>query len=241
MSLGRGNVLDVGRIGVTREEFPALPDAAMTDREAGRLDPRGWFAHSERPFELEIGPGKGAVLVNQCPAAPDVNYLGIEWEGEIYAYAADRLRRRGVDNCRMLHADASQFLRWRCPAGICRVIHLYFSDPWPKTKHHKNRVVQDRFLADVHRVLAPGGELRVITDHDELWAWDEQHFARWTVPLTAELAGLGPTLTAGAAAFTRTDFVPPSWVGEGEVVGTNYERKFTNREKRPHSCVLVKA
>ncbi len=241
MSLGRGNVLDVGRIGVTREEFPPLPDAALSDREAGRLDPRGWFTHPQRPFELEIGPGKGAFLVNQCPAAPDVNYLGIEWEGEIYAYAADRLRRRGVENCRMLHADASQFLRWRCPAGICRVIHLYFSDPWPKTKHHKNRVVQDRFLADVHRVLAPRGELRVVTDHDELWAWDEQHFTRWTAPLTAELAALSPTLTAGTPAFTRADFVPPSWVGEGEVVGTNYERKFTNREKRPHSCVLVKA
>jgi len=240
MSLGRGNVLDVGRVGVTREELPPLPDAALTDREAGRLDPRRWFAHPDRPLELEIGPGKGAFLVNQCPAAPEVNYLGIEWEGEIYAYAADRLRRRGVDNCRMLHGDANEFLRWRCPASTFRVVHLYFSDPWPKTKHHKNRVVQDRFLAEMHRVLGAGGELRVVTDHDELWAWDELHFARWTAALTNELAALGPTLRAGTPAFERREFVPPEWAGEGEVVGTNYERKFTSSEKRPHACVLVR-
>ncbi|MDX2118553.1 MAG: tRNA (guanosine(46)-N7)-methyltransferase TrmB [Planctomycetota bacterium] len=244
MSLGRGNVLDVGRIGVTREELPPLPDAALTDREAGRLDPRWWFAHPDRPFEIEIGPGKGAFLVNQCPAAPGVNYLGIEWEGEIYAYAADRLRRRGVDNCRMLHGDANEFLRWRCPAAIARVVHLYFSDPWPKTKHHKNRVVQDRFLAEIHRVLTPGGELRVVTDHDELWDWDEQHFARWTMPLPPDVltmvAAISPGITAATPPYRRQEFVPPDWVGEGEVVGTNYERKFTNRDKRPHACVLVK-
>jgi tRNA (guanine-N7-)-methyltransferase len=142
----------------------------------------------------------------------------------------------------MLHADASEFLRWRCDGGVAQVIHLYFSDPWPKKKHHKNRVVQDRSLAEAWRVLVPGGELRVVTDHDELWAWDLAHFARWTdagawrqtpEPIRALVA----TTTAP---FELLPFTPPPWVGEGQTVGTNYERKMCV-DKPPHAAVLRKA
>lgn len=206
----------------------------MTNPTAGRLDPRQWFADSARPLEIEIGSGKGTFLLAQSKAEPGVNYLGIEWAGEFFAYAADRLRRAGVGNVRMLHADATEFLRWRCPDAVVRAIHLYFSDPWPKTKHHKNRVVQDRFLVDAWRVLAPAGELRIVTDHDELWAWDLEHFNRWT--------GTGPTPGhAGAPpAFDMLPFEPPAAAGEQELVGSNFERKFRLEGRSFHSCVLRK-
>lgn len=230
---------DVGAIGVTALECPPLPDAILTDPRAGRLDPRSWFAHPERPFEIEIGPGKGAFIVNQCAANPETNYLAIEWEGEIWAYCADRLRRRQATNVRLLLGNAVDFLKWRVPDGIVRVIHLYFSDPWPKYKHHKNRVIQDAFLAQVFRVLVPGGELRVVTDHDELWEWNCEHFERWThssgkgVPQSVTSVSNGP-------AFLRSPFISPAWVVTGEVLGTNFERKFQKEDRPAHSCVLRK-
>lgn len=213
-----------GVVGVTRDELPVLPDEALTNPEAGRADPRRWFRDPSRPFDIEIGPGRGSFLVQQAQAEPGVNFLGIEWEPEIYYYAADRVRRRGLTNVRLLRADATEFLRWRCPDGVVRAVHLYFSDPWPKRKHHKNRVVQDRFLSEVHRVLAVGGELRVATDHDELWAWDLEHFARVTAP--------------GNARFAMREFQAPQWAEEGELLGTNYERKMCVGEKKPHACTL---
>ncbi len=228
---------DVGTIGVTRLECPLLPDAVLTDPLAGRLDPRTWFADPTRPFEIEIGPGKGAFIVNQCAAEPETNFLAIEWEGEIYAYCADRLRRRQAGNVRVLHGNAVDFLKWRVPDNIVRVVHLYFSDPWPKYKHHKNRVIQDAFLAQVFRVLVPGGELRVVTDHDELWEWDCEHFGRWTaaagkgVPEWISQVSNGPP-------FIRGPFVSPKWVVTGEVLGTNFERKFQRDDRPAHSCVL---
>jgi tRNA (guanine-N7-)-methyltransferase len=202
-----------------------------------------------------------------------VNFLGIEWAREFYLYAADRVRRAGLKNVRMLRADATEFLRWRCPGGIVSVIHLYFSDPWPKKKHHKNRVVQDRFLAEVWRVLkserarergnegglgiadlglqmgatpalnprsasadTPSwGELRVVTDHEELWEWDMEHFRRWT-SMDVPAAGWKGT---GQPPFELVPFTPPAWVGEGQLVGTNYERKMcVGRE--PFAGVLRK-
>ncbi len=257
--LGHGRDLDdaPGVIGVTDAELPALPDEAMADPLAGRLDPRRWFADPGRRFEIEIGCGKGTFILETAKANPATNFLGIEWAREFYLYAADRVRRAHLANVRMLRTDAAEFLRWRCQGGIASVIHLYFSDPWPKRKHHKNRVVQHRFLAEAWRVLAPGGELRVVTDHDELWAWDEAHVAIWTDPAAwaawregrwkagpehqpVPPVAILPTAAPGLAPFKAEAFVPPPWVGEGELVGTNYERKFRKDDRPPHSVVLRK-
>lgn len=223
--LGRGRQLDPGAVGVSERELPPMPGDAGADSALARVDPRSWFRHPERRFEIEIGSGKGTFLLQQAEVSPETNYLGIEWAGEFYAYAADRVRRRGLTNVRLLRADATEFLRWRVPDAVASVVHLYFSDPWPKARHHKRRVVQDRFLGDVHRVLLPDGELRIVTDHDDYWAWMEDRFARWAPP-------------GAVGAFERLPFERPPSAGEGEVVGTNFERKYA-REGRPfHSVIL---
>lgn len=252
--LGRGRDLDpaLGRVGVAPHELPPLPDAVLTDPEAGRLDPRLWFDEPGRPFELEIGTGKGGFILAHAQASPGVNVLGIEREGSIWAYAADRVRRRGLANVRMLHADAVDFLRWRCPGSCSRVLHLYYSDPWPKNKHHKNRVVQHRFLAEAWRVLESGGELRVATDHHELWAWcrarfdvwtDSNAYRRWYDAGREDLERAVPASACPAPEdrppFALEAFTPPDWVEDGELLGTNYERKF-RREAGHHACVLRK-
>ena len=226
--LSRGRELDTapGVVALSEQELGPLPDSVISDPLAGRIDPRTFFSRPERPFEIEIGSGKGTFLLNHAAEHPDVNFLGIEWAREFFEYAADRIRRRGLVNVRMLRADATEFIRWRVPDGIVRAIHLYYSDPWPKTRHHKNRVVQDAFLAEAHRVLAPGGELRVVTDHEELWDWCQAHFARVTGP-------------AGGS-FELREFAPPTWVEGDELVGTNYERKTRAEGRPPRAAVLRK-
>jgi tRNA (guanine-N7-)-methyltransferase len=223
---------------VAPDELPALPDAAMTDPQAGRIDPRNWYPHRAdhpgRRFEIEIGSGKGTFLVQQAAISPETDYLGIEWAGEFCTYAADRVRRASLRNVRMMRTDATEFIRWRVPDGIVDVVHLYFSDPWPKTKHHKKRVVQDRFLAETWRVLAPRGELRVVTDHDGLWVWDREHFDRWCG------AGPCPHHAGHVPAFAEEAFAAPPSAREGELVGTNFERKFREEGRSFHATVLRK-
>jgi tRNA (guanine-N7-)-methyltransferase len=236
--LGRGRPLNVapGLVGIDASEIPSLPDDILSHPQSGWIDLRALFQAPGQPLELEIGCGKGAFLLQHGEARPDINLLGIEWAGEFYAYAADRVRRRGLGNVRLLHTDAVEFLHWRVPDGELDTIHLYFSDPWPKARHHKNRVVQDRFLADVWRKLKPGGELRIVTDHDDYWAWMEERFARWTAPARApELADWITT-----PAFARRPFEPLPNAAPGELVGTNFERKY-QREGRPfHGVILVR-
>lgn len=243
--LGRGRQLEPGEVGLTLADLPPMPDVPAEELArvgpgesppaALLLDPRGLFPDPARPFELEIGSGKGTFILEESAARPDTNFLGVEWAREFYLYAADRCRRRALANVRLLNADATELIRWRTPSSIVRVLHLYFSDPWPKSRHHKRRVVQDRFLADAWRILEPGGELRIVTDHEDYWTWMEEHFARWCAP------------GAGESTFgLRYDRVPfgaehrPTGAGEGELVGSNFERKYT-REGRPfHATVLRK-
>ena len=185
IGLGHGRPLDPapGVVLVDGAELPPMPDSVLEDPGSARVDPRAWFTHPDRPFEIEIGPGKGAFLIQQGALEPGTNSLGVEWAREFARYAADRVRRRREHdgthgNIRILHTDATQWLRWRVPDSIARVVHLYFSDPWPKSRHHKKRVVQHATLLDIWRVLGDGGELRVVTDHDGLWAWGRRRSGR---------------------------------------------------------------
>ena len=211
--LSRGREQDFDGFGLLRDDLPPISD--------GHWDPRILFGHPDRPFELEIGSGKGTFLVQQSELQKETNFLGIEWAGEFFRFAADRIRRRSLANVRMLHDDASEVVRHRLPDGCCRVVHLYFSDPWPKTRHHKRRVIQDATMEAFHRVIEPGGELRLVTDHDDLWAWYETHALRHS------------------DRYEREIFERPESAGEGEVVGTNFERKF-RREGRPFHAMTLR-
>ena len=256
LGLGHGRPLDPapGVVLVDGAELPPMPDSVLEDPGSARVDPRAWFTHPGRPFEIEIGPGKGAFLIQQGALEAGTNYLGVEWAREFARYAADRVRRRHEhdgthENIRVLHTDATQWLRWRVPHSIARVVHLYFSDPWPKSRHHKKRVIQHATLLDIWRVLTVGGELRVVTDHDDLWAWDEAHFAHWTGADTPRGAPAIPDpeprvaeflASRGAPAFEHGAFDKPGSAGSGELVGTNFERKFREQGRSFHACVLRK-
>ncbi|MCC6661784.1 MAG: tRNA (guanosine(46)-N7)-methyltransferase TrmB [Phycisphaerales bacterium] len=227
MSFGlrRGRTLDPGA--VAAPPFPPLPEHGLPG--SARLDPRAWFPEPGSPLEIEVGSGKGTFLLARAAARPGVNLLGFEWAREFCDYAADRCRRAGLTNVRLVNGDATEFLHWRCPDAAASVVHLYFPDPWPKKRHHKRRSVTPRFLADVHRVLVPGGELRVVTDHDGYWSWMEERFAQ---------------VTGDAASFVRMPFEGGEdggrgpGGGEGELVGTNFERKYRHQGRPFHATVL---
>ena len=177
---------------------------------------------NENPVEMEIGTGKGTFLTEQAKARPGVNFFGIEWANWFYRYAADRLRRNGCANARMVRADANFFLNEFVRDGSLSVLHVYFPDPWPKKRHHKRRLIQPPFLKAVGRVLAPGGRLQVVTDHQ---GYFEENI---------EPAVRGSDLAV-------VDYNRPGSASEGEFVGTNFERKY-RREGRPfYAIAAVKA
>ena len=175
---------------------------------------------NDHPVEMEIGMGKGTFLTEQAKARPGVNFFGIEWANFYWRYASDRLRRHKCDNARTVRAEALFFLREHVADASLSVIHVYFPDPWPKKRHHKRRLVQQPFLDQARRVLMPGGRLQVVTDHKGYWEENIEPLVR------------------AAAGFTVVDYNRPGSAGDGEFVGTNFERKY-QREGRPFYAIAA--
>ncbi|MEZ5980303.1 MAG: tRNA (guanosine(46)-N7)-methyltransferase TrmB, partial [Planctomycetota bacterium] len=164
------------------------------------------------PVELEIGSGKGTFLVQEAAVRPDTDFFGVEHMKKYAAYAADRCRRAGLTNVRTLGGDAVRFVLEHVPDASLRAVHIYHPDPWPKSRHHKRRIVREDMLRQYERVLEPGGELRIVTDHDG--------YAEWIAEVLK------------ASVLTPIEYVPPTSAGEGELVGTNFERKYRKRNDR---------
>jgi tRNA (guanine-N7-)-methyltransferase len=177
-----------------------------------RLDWREVFGN-DNPVEVEVGFGKGLFLATAAAAHPDTNYLGVEIVRKYQLLAATRLARRGLRNVRVACTDARYFLRdWVADASV-RAMHLYFPDPWWKTRHHKRRVFTPEFAQQCERILRPGGELLVATDVGDYAAMVRQTAREHTRLIDAEPP-------AEHAPAHDMDYL------------TNFERKF-RKEGRP--------
>jgi tRNA (guanine-N7-)-methyltransferase len=127
------------------------------------LDGRTVFGN-DQPVEVEVGSGKGLFLLTAARACPRVNFLGIEIVRKYVLFSATRVAKRALPNVRLVQADARLFLRDVVPASSLQAIHVYFPDPWWKTRHRKRRVFTPAFAVQCARTLRPGGKLHVVTD-----------------------------------------------------------------------------
>lgn len=116
------------------------------------------------PWEVEIGYGKGRFLLGQALAHPERRYLGIEVVSKYYRRMVERAGRRGVRNLLNLKGEALAILATLLPRGFAERVHVYFPDPWPKSRHQRRRLLDPETVDLVLGVLRPGGELCFASD-----------------------------------------------------------------------------
>jgi tRNA (guanine-N7-)-methyltransferase len=130
--------------------------------------PRPWESVSlfgrPAPLEVEVGTGKGLFLQSAAMAVPEHNFLGIEISHKYARFAASRLARQGLTNAIVVNGDAHRLFAELLPNDSLAAVHVYFPDPWWKKRHHKRRVMNERFVRDLSRTLAPDGMLHFWTD-----------------------------------------------------------------------------
>ena len=146
-----------------------LPKIAVPDGPVGR----GVLAAWADEVWLEIGFGGGEHMAAQAERHPDVVILGAEPFLNGVASALRHIDERHLANVRLRLGDARQLLADLPDACLARVFIL-FPDPWPKTRHKKRRLVQAETIAELARVLKPGGRLRFATDWADYAAWTLQ-------------------------------------------------------------------
>jgi len=132
-----------------------------------------------RHVEIEVGCGKGRFLLDRAAAHPDDCFVGLEFARAYLRTIEERAMRRGLENVRLARSEGGQFFRESIPDASIHAFHLLYPDPWPKKRHHKRRLIQHEFLEDLRRVLVPGGEIDIATDHEDYFGWMILHFEVW--------------------------------------------------------------
>jgi len=117
-----------------------------------------------QPLEVELGCGDASFLVEYARQNPESNFIGVERLLGRISKLDRKGRRAGLTNLRGLRIESSYFLQWLLPPHSISALHIYFPDPWPKKKHHKNRLINENFSTLARAALAPGGKIYLRTD-----------------------------------------------------------------------------
>lgn len=116
------------------------------------------------PLVLEIGFGNGEQLHFAAANEPEANHVGVEVHGPGVGRLLNSVAADGLANVRVYRHDAVEVLQHEVADGALDAVRIYFPDPWPKTRHHKRRLVQPAFAALVAQKLRHGGLLHLATD-----------------------------------------------------------------------------
>ena len=150
------------------------------------------------PLTLEIGCGHGHYLNAFAAAHPEEFCVGIDLIEDRIERASRKARRAKLANLAFVQAEASLFLSALSelsPAPRLRRVFVLFSDPWPKRRHWKHRVVQTGLLDTLAPLTEPGATLHFRTDHADYFAYAKEVVAshgNWRLATADEPAGAWP-------------------------------------------------
>ena len=181
------------------------------------------FGRSNRKI-LEIGFGMGTATAEIARRLPDDDFLAIDVHGPGVGNLLKLIDEQHIANIRVMRHDAVEVVENMLADGSLDGIHIFFPDPWHKSRHHKRRLVSPAFADKVARVLKPGGIWRLATD------WEEYaHVMRDVMEAHPDFENMH----AGEGA-TEDDPVggwAPRW--EGRIL-TSFERKAREAGRRAH-------
>ena len=183
------------------EKVEFVPDNYLEPLDLAALFP----GRPGAPLEVDLGSGDGSFLVEMANRAPERNFLGVERLLGRVRRTCRRLARTGAANARVLRLESHYLVRYLLPRESVSVFHVMFPDPWPKRRHHPNRLIQTDFLDAVCAALTPCGELRLTTD-------DRPYFEHMRAVFTP-----------------HPGFVEEPWTPAEDYPQTDFERQFRSQ------------
>jgi len=140
---------------------PHLPREGAIDITTLTVQPTG-------PLEIEIGPGRGAFLLDRIRECVDARIVGLEIRWKWATIVDDRLKETGQGDRSRVYADDARLVLHRVgPDATVDAFFVHFPDPWWKTRQKKRLVVSRPLLDQIARLLRTGGMLFVQTDVED--------------------------------------------------------------------------
>lgn len=138
--------------------------ARFENGPAEPLDAGAWFGRNA-PLVLEIGCGTGTSTLAMAQAEPGIDVVAVEVYRRGLAQLLGAIDREGVSNIRLIRGDGLDVLEHMVGPASLTGVRVFFPDPWPKSRHHKRRLLKAETVALIADRLRPGGVLHAATDH----------------------------------------------------------------------------
>ncbi len=137
--------------------------------------PMNYFSNSQARI-MEIGTGMGEATAEIAAQFPEIGFFAVELHKPGIGALLVRIAESDLKNIRIINDDARIVLEYLVPDQSLDAFHLYFPDPWPKSKHWKRRIVQSDFIELIAKKLKPGGYIHIATDWVPYAEWIEELF-----------------------------------------------------------------
>ena len=160
----RSYVMRAGR--TTEGQARALSELGPRFRlpyQTTELDTTATFGRTA-PVVLEIGFGMGDATAKIAQTLPDVDFIGCEVHEPGVGALLKHIGEQNLTNLRIVQHDAVEVLDNMIAPQSLAGVHIFFPDPWHKTRHNKRRLIQAPLVAKLVTRLAPGGYIHCATD-----------------------------------------------------------------------------
>ena len=162
---------------------------------------------NKKPLHVEIGMGKGDVIIAMAKQNPDINFGGIEMYESVVCRALKKLESEQLDNIKIMCLDAISL--GEIFNQEVETIYLNFSDPWPKKRHAKRRLTAETYLKIYDEILKDNGLIIQKTDSVLLFE--------------------SSIISLSQHGYTIDDISLDLHSSERDNVMTEYERKFSSQ------------
>ncbi len=132
------------------------------------LDSTSLFGNG-KPLEIEVGCGTGEFVCSLATASPGKNFLGFDLHMKSLYGAVGLASEAELDNIRFVRGDFRQMYPLFVEDSVSKV-YLHFPDPGIKERYRKRRIMDGRFLDEMHRAVVPGGGMSLVTDSEDYFA-----------------------------------------------------------------------
>ncbi|WP_137917724.1 tRNA (guanosine(46)-N7)-methyltransferase TrmB [Hydrogenophaga sp. 2FB] len=157
-------VLRTGRVGPGQARaFEQFGPRFLLNYAPDAFDATAAFGRAG-PLVMEIGFGMGSATAHIAGLRPQDNFLCCEVHEPGVGALLKLVGEQGLENIRILRHDAVEVLDHMLGEASLDGVHIFFPDPWHKSRHHKRRLIQGPFVNRLARHLKPGGYLHLATD-----------------------------------------------------------------------------
>lgn len=132
------------------------------------VDWRKLFGNNN-PIIVEVGCGNGHFLTNKAINEPQFNYIGIDIKEKRIIRCREKQVKYNLTNVCWVVGEALTSITQLFTDNIIDTIYMPFPDPWPKRRHHKNRLFKNDFLDVVYKKINSSGVFIFITDHEQYY------------------------------------------------------------------------